>query len=115
MPFSEILKLTFYDNTVRTWLTAAAVAAVTLLILWIFQRYVLKQIGRFTSATRIKTDNYLTQAFQQTKFIILVLLSLYAGSLILALPPQVDQWVGALAIITFLIQVGMWGGEFVNA
>lgn len=115
MPFSEILKLSFYNNTVRTWLTAAAVALTTLIILWVFQRYVLKQIGRFTNATRIKTDNFLTQAFQQTKFIILVLLSLYAGSLVLSLPTQVDQWVGAIAIIIFLIQVGIWANEFVNA
>lgn len=114
LPFN-LPDATFLGNTLEDWLLALGVALATLLGLWIIQRFVLGRLRRVVSFTSSNIDDLILISISQyTKFGLLVLLSLFAGSLLLTFSPLVKGWLSAAAIFVFLIQLGIWGNAIIR-
>ncbi len=101
-------------NFVSRWLVAAAVTLLVSLILRITIALLNQRIQRFTSATATGWDDGIAETLQATKGWFLLLLAIYAGSLVLELPVRVNELVQTMAVLALLLQAALWGSRLLK-
>ncbi len=111
MPF---LARTFYGNTVGTWLTAAAVGAGAMLLFWAMGRLVLHRLESLSRRTATDVDDLVTELLAKTKTLFVLLVGIWAGSLILELSATIDRWIREILIVGLLLQGAFWATGAVN-
>jgi small-conductance mechanosensitive channel len=100
---------TFYGNEVRSWLIALAVAAGVLVVLRLVEQVLIDRVQRFAERTRTMVDDIIVGSLRKTKFLFLLVVAVFAGSLSLNLDPDVRRILLSTAMIATLIQIGVWG------
>lgn len=104
----NFLTTTFLGNTVRSWLIAAAMMSVAFLALRFVAGWAAKRLSGLASKTRQYWDDVIASSVEATRSGLLLLLSIFLGSTVLALP---DRWTAILesvAVIALLVQGGLW-------
>ena len=102
------LDLSFLDNTVRAWIMALLTALAIQLGLWITKRILLARFVALSKKTKNQADDLIVSILSSTKFTLMGLLALYAGSLMLTFPESVKFWIGRITLFTVLVQVAVW-------
>lgn len=110
----DFINQMIWDNTIATWLTALAVFVLSIAILQILKRVVVGRIAALASRTAADVDVLVVGLLGGTKSFFIFALSLYIGSLVLALPEGADEVIGIIAIIVTLVQVGFWGNAVIT-
>jgi len=105
----------FLNNTVLTWLTALGVALGTMLALHLVKKVLVHRLGILAERTETRLDDVAVAALKATKRTVILVMGLYAGSTILALPPAADLFTTRAAIVTGLIQAAIWGNTALRA
>lgn len=104
----------YYGNTVRSWLFALLVMATVMVILRILTRVILRRLSAFAERTKTDLDDLVADLLGRTKFFFLLILSLYAATLVLTLPPVATRVIRTVAVIALLIQAAIWGSGFIS-
>lgn len=104
----ELLNTSFYDNTLSTWLIALLVAVVTAVVLRILKALGGRHIARLAARTETTWDDSLVELLRHTKWLFLLIVALFAGSLLLALPVRVRGIANAVAAVALIVQAGIW-------
>lgn len=104
----ELLSDTLFENTLRTWASALGIAALVYLGLRVVTKVVVSRLASLARKTEIRWDDIVTAALGRTKGSLLLILSVYAGSLLLTLPGGLDTFLEHLTVIALLVQVGIW-------
>lgn len=104
----DFLNTSFYDNTLRTWLIALFVVATTAVALRILQALGVRNIARLAVRTETTRDDALVELLRHTKWLFLLIIALFAGSLLLTLPERVRGIMNAVAVVALLAQTGIW-------
>lgn len=104
----EFLTTPIYDNPLRTWLIALLVAVVTVIALRGLQALGVRHIARLASRTETTWDDAFVELLRHTKWLFLLIVALFAGSLLLALPERVRGIANAVVVIALIIQAGVW-------
>jgi small-conductance mechanosensitive channel len=104
-----------FNNSLETWALASLIVLGTMLALQIAKRYLLKRLAGLIFSKRRDLETVTTKLVQQTKFIFMLIVSIYAGSRILNLPESTSTFIALVAGITFIIQVGIWAHTLVEA
>jgi small-conductance mechanosensitive channel len=108
-----ILTTVFYENAVWRWFVALAV----MLFVWFALRIVLRAIVRrlrvFATRTPGRFDDLVVELLTKTRFLFVIVLSLYAGSLTLVLPDAASLALRIAFVLALLFQAGYWGNAFV--
>lgn len=99
----------FYENSVLRWLIALVVAILAFFVLRVVQRILQRRARSIADATTTRIDDGLVQTLEATKMWFLLIISLYFGSLVLILQPEVRRVAESVAIITLLLQAAFWG------
>lgn len=107
------LECTFLGNRLQTWLVASVVTVGVLVALRIVERVVLRRLAVVARKTETDLDDLVAELGATTKFYLIALLAIYAGSLVLSLPDHVTVWFGTVSWIAFLIQVAIWGDALI--
>ncbi len=107
------LDWTLFQNTVRDWLLAGLVTLGVWAAFWLAKRVLMRRLHRFARRTSIRWDDLVADLAERTYTAVLFFLALYVGSLVLALPPNIRAWIGALAFIVVLFQAGIWGNALI--
>jgi len=98
----------FLGNTGREWLTAIGlallVAAALLLLQWLL-RFRVKRLARLTSTV---WDDLVLEVLGRTHILALLIFAAVIGSLALELPAKVRAALVTVAVITLLLQGGLW-------
>lgn len=102
------------DNSVRHWLVAAGIAVAVLLLVALFKRVLLRRLEWLAGRTDTSLDNALAFALEGTRQRLWLLPALKAGSLALVLPERVVQLLGLAAVLSLLLQAGLWGSRLVD-
>ena len=110
----DILEQTFWGNTLATWLLALAIAAFAFLVLSILKRTMSRKVLAWVRKTESDLDDLIVDLFGRTRYLFLILVSIYAGSLVLTLPPQVEPGIRTVMVILFWVQVALWGAGVVD-
>ncbi|HOG48186.1 MAG TPA: mechanosensitive ion channel family protein [Anaerolineae bacterium] len=108
------LQWTVLGNTVQTWACALLITIPILVLFWAAQRVLLRRFRRHALATKSAVDDVISGVLARTRFWLLAVLAVYAGSLVLTLPPEVAAWSGALALAGLLAQLAIWADALID-
>jgi small-conductance mechanosensitive channel len=109
-----MLEWTLYQNSVRVWLIAVGVGAVTGLALLGGRRLVLHNLRALTRRTGTTLDDAAIDVLTQTRYFFLVVVSLYAGSRVLYLPPAVQTGLRVVTVVVLTLQLAFWGNAVIG-
>lgn len=110
----EWLDFVLFDNPVQEWLIALGVAAAVMIGLRVFLSVVLRRFKAFAERTVNDVDDLIAELLDRTRFGFILLIGLWAGSIYLDLPAEVDDALGAILTIGVLLQAGVWGNGVVS-
>ncbi len=108
------LKDSFYGNTLEAWIVALLVLLGTLGGVWLLELLVRRRLRRFAQATATEVDDLVVELLEQTKFLLLLVIALWAASRPLTLPARVSSALEVAAVLAFLAQAGIWGGAAIT-
>lgn len=103
-----LLKTPLYGNTVLSWLLAALTMLLVLGGLFLFRQVIINRLAALSKSTANQLDDYLIETIKRTRLLFMIILSAYAGTMVLNLPPQVGHLASRIAVIALLVQSALW-------
>lgn len=108
------LQTTFYHNTLERWIVALGVAAAIWLILTLLKHIVYRRLLALSLKTASWLDDLLALLIRKIKTGFSLAVSIYAGSLVLALPGPPAAVLRKLIFLAILLQAAVWGTEIIT-
>ncbi|MDB5952952.1 MAG: hypothetical protein JWR65_4807 [Massilia sp.] len=105
----------FLGNTVSRWLLAVGIALALYTVATLARCFVVRRLAMLARRTHTKLDDLAMRTLGATYRLALAVLALYAGSLVLELPARIETIAARTAVITFLLQVAVWGDKGVRS
>ena len=99
---------TIYGNAISAWLICIAVTIGTLVVLRLVEQVLIVRVQKLTRKTRTIIDDVVVGALRKTKLVYLLIISIFAGSFWLSLPPNVRSVLWRITVVATLIQGGVW-------
>jgi len=109
-----MLNQTFWGNTVQDWLIALAVAAAVQVTVYVVLRFALARLTVFAARTASDVDDLIAELLEKTKFLVVALVSIWAGSLYLELPETADEVLGHILVIGVILQAAYWANGLIT-
>jgi len=110
----EIMKTVFYSNPVWMWLLAVAIIVFVWFVLRVVMRRLIGRLQRYASKTPGRFDDLIVELLAKTRFLFVLVVAFYAGSLILILPDVAERALRGLFVLGLLVQAGYWGDGFIS-
>ena len=110
----QLLDRTWYGASVKQWLLATAVLAVTYLALAILQRVMARRLEGLAARTSTDWDDLIVEVVRRTRPYFLAAIAIYAATRVVAPPAEVARILRALAVIVVLLQAGVWGNGIIG-
>ena len=104
----DFLSNPFADNTAQDWLIAAVVFVVVIVVVRTVISIVIRRLRAIATKTETDVDDLIAQLLEETKFVFVVLVALYAGAISLTLPSEVDDLLSTILVLGFLVQGALW-------
>jgi len=108
------LQTDFLENPVWRWFLALAVLFLVGFVLRVVMRHVIARLKTYVAKTPSRFDDLIVELLEKTRLLFILIVSLYAGSLILSLPEAADRVLNILFILALLLQAGYWGDAVVT-
>jgi small-conductance mechanosensitive channel len=102
-------------NTLLEGLLALALTAGTLAFLWYVRCCGLNKLKGLTERIHAKWVRRLIETLQSTKLLPLLIIAIYTGTQILALPPNLSKIIHSAFVISLLLQAGLWVSSYLSA
>ena len=109
-----LLEREYFDNTVRAWLTALAVAAGVFGALLIVRGLVVSRLQRLAEHTHTRVDDYVVALLRRTRYFFLFTVAIAAALPFLTLPEELRALLYRLARLAVIVQGGLWANELVS-
>ena len=110
----QFLDRVLYQNSVRQWAIAFAVALVAFFALLLVRYLLVGRLGAAAKRTSTELDDILVEIVARTRPYFLAAVAVVVGSRFLVLPPTTDGYFDAAFAIVLLVQCGLWGGAAVD-
>jgi small-conductance mechanosensitive channel len=110
----EFLSQIVYDNSIKTWLISVVIAIISIIFLQLLRGWVARKVSSLATQTDTKIDDLVADLIRRTKFIFILIISLYFGSLILNLPGTVITFIRTAATAMTFIQIAFWGNGLIT-
>ena len=104
----DFLNTEFFGNSVRAWLIAGALLLAFIAVYALVRRLTAGRIQKLSQRTENHLDDALAAAVAATKPALLFFIAIFFASQALSLPASVEKWVGILATVAALMQIGFW-------
>jgi small-conductance mechanosensitive channel len=98
----------YWGNSLRAWLVAGLLAAVSFALLLIVKRILLRKLSRLAALTATELDDLLVELIRRTRPLFLALASLYIGSIVLRIPESSEKLVGKPMSLVVVLQGAIW-------
>jgi len=98
----------YFGNTLQTWLTALAVMAAALMVMWTLKNVIARYFSSIVLKEVPDVQAMVVKLRKRTRLFFLIVFAIYFGSLSLALPQIVNLWIKTLCVIFLIIQAGLW-------
>jgi small-conductance mechanosensitive channel len=106
----ESLLTQINSNTLAPWLLVVVITTVVFLALLLLRALLSAQLKRLCENTRADIWPVLQAIVRRTKLLFIAIISLFAGLLLVEMPPNIRDIVQSVAMITLLLQMGLWLG-----
>jgi small-conductance mechanosensitive channel len=111
----ELLKVTYFGNTVLGWCVAVVTFTVAYFGISIILKYISRKLDALAERTQTDLDDLIVGLLKvRTKKLFIVVLALYAASQVLTLTLKAGTIIKATAFLALVIQAGIWGNGIVN-
>jgi small-conductance mechanosensitive channel len=97
------------ENSIQSWLIALAITLGSYLVLQVFKRILKHRVGSLVKRSRTNLDDYLIPILSQTRWFSFLALALWAGSVVLTFPSDIQIWFNRIVQLFIVLQVGFWG------
>ena len=109
----DFLDQSFFQNTVKEWITAIFAALGVLAILKVIKGIVLKKLSAIVKNTGTEVDDFIVDSLGKTRSFFVLAVALYVGSMSLEIPAATGQIIRSVFVIAFLLQIGFWGNGLI--
>ena len=109
----DLLTFNLFGNLLANWLAAFAVTSGVLVLFYAFKRVAMTRLSRLASRTAAYWDDSLVELLARTHFLFLIVVALYIGSLMLAIPDTLRRGLFTAAAIALVVQAGIWLNNFI--
>lgn len=99
---------TFYGNEIHRWLIALGVTVGILVVLRLVEQVLIVRVQHLSEKTATTIDDSIIGALRKTKFLFLLIVALFLGSLSLSLNEDVRSVLRHTLVIASVIQGGLW-------
>lgn len=111
----SLLELSFYGNSLSDWGLSLLILLGALIGLRLLQAVGFKHIKNLANRAHVPVAGLVLDSLQKTKFVVLLLIAVYAGSVGLTLPEKTEKIISSAAIIALLLQIGLWTTGFLDS
>jgi small-conductance mechanosensitive channel len=112
-PHWDLLGREFLGNSVLKWLSAALITLGLLAVLYFTKNTVARRLRVLSERTGNRWIAPLSRIFRRTGFLVVLAVALWAGSQALDLPELGENLLRHVAVLTIVIQIGIWGHAFI--
>ena len=110
----DLSTFTVYQNTLIQWGIAFALVVGVFLGLRLLLGQVIRRLSLLASRSENEADDLVVKLIDRTKWLVLLAVAIYAGSLALTLPTDVESLISSFVVIALLVQLAVWGSEFLT-
>ena len=105
----------FYGNSVKAWLVALTGAVIVFFVTEVLLLFIARR-SKVTGDNEISPiNNFIADLLGfKTNIIFVLIMSVYAGSLVLDLPEKAAHFARGMAVVAFALQVGLWGNKAIK-
>ncbi len=115
MNLTAFIENVYFGNSLASWAAALGTTILVYLVISFLLKVLGSRLEKLSKSTQGSLDDLAADLITvRTKRILLLGLAIYGGSLLLALPVRLDQFVRFVAFICVAGQVGMWGTGVIN-
>lgn len=114
MSIEEIISRTYLGNSVESWLWALGVAIVLALAFNFILKRFLRSFASLAEKTETDLDDLVSALLGKTSVVLIIIFSVYVTTFFLDLTQQVREFRKSVVIICLLLQIGLWGGGFID-
>lgn len=111
----DFLDNVYYGNSVQAYIVAAGIATVSFTIATIIRWLVVRRLRGVVEQTHTRIDDMAYQLVKKTRFWVIVILSLYLGTLALQLDYDRARINSTIAVAALTVQAGIWITAAINA
>lgn len=105
----ENLDKLFLNNSLQQWIYAVAATVAIIVLLRLLQHFLVRRLSSLAKRTATQWDDVAVGLIARTKIWFVLVVGLYAGSLLLVVPDHIRSMLSHLLLITLLVQAGVWG------
>lgn len=109
--FKAIFEYELFGNAGLDWLIALAIAAALMTVFFITKWLARSRLQRVAARTTTSWDDAVVDTLGKTTSLALVIFSLALGTVVLSLPGQVKTVMASVAVITLIVQAGLWASN----
>ncbi len=114
MNIEELISRTYLGNPVESWLWALGAAIVLAFVFnFILKRFV-RSFAGFAEKTETDFDDLVSALVEKTSIVLIIIFSVYVATFFLDLTGQLKELRKSVVVICLLVQVGFWGGGFID-
>jgi small-conductance mechanosensitive channel len=103
----------FYENTIRDWLIAIAIAAIAMLLLFALKMLLRRRLAK-AAETETDIDDFVLDLVNHTRLLLLLFPVVALSFRALLLTPKADYVLRVAAMLGFLLQFALWASEFAD-
>ncbi|KQC06021.1 MAG: hypothetical protein APR62_08675 [Smithella sp. SDB] len=98
----------YLGNTLQSWLCAFITLIITFTTLKIIQRILIRKLSKLAAATDNQIDDLIVSMLKKTKFVIILIASVYLASLTITIKPSIAELWQKFVILMLIFQSGLW-------
>ncbi len=110
----EFLAMQWHGNSLQNWIIALISALFILWALYIVRRIVFKSLTAFAESTDTEIDDMVVEILKKTKFLCMLILSIFIASNLLSLPLKEINILKNIAIAALLFQAAIWSNAIIT-
>ena len=110
----EFLKTTFWNNGVKDWVTALAVALAVLIFLRLLKWGLLRYFANRSQQDRWDMFELIAIIAGKTLLPFITIFAIYAGLQTIDLPERLSPWIFSIAMAALILQLTLWANSLVD-
>ena len=114
MNIEEIFSQTYLGNSAESWLWALGAAIILALAFNLILKRLVRSFANLAEKTETDLDDLVSALLEKTSIVLIIIFSVYVATFFLDLTQQVREFRKSVVIICLLLQVGLWGGGFID-
>lgn len=114
MKYTELLHYTYLGNSIQDWILAAVVSVALSIFLNGFNKFIIYKLKKETEKTQTDVDDLVVNLLGSTSIMLVIIFSIFIGSLFLDLNESLLYVRRSLIIILVLIQMALWGNGVIS-